>query len=123
MSDGIGIGEAIEALRAELEETVRLGANAPLRFGLSSIELELTAVLTTSANAKVGWKIIEVGGQVEGAHTQKVKVALTPQRRDEDGTYRTDFLVSGVLPEPVHETAPAGETGVWAPVDPGQPDT
>lgn len=96
MDYGVGVAEAIEALRADLQQVIDAGRGAPLRFTLSPIELTLQVAVTKDANGKVGWKILEVGGTIESARTQTVKFTLDPGWLQADGTYldRGQFTVA-----------------------------
>jgi hypothetical protein len=94
----VSVGQAIEALRVELEAAVGEGDGRRVRFGLGVVRLELTAAFTKVGSGKLGWKIIEVGGSLQDVQTQTLTVELVPQVRDEGtGEYTTDFLVSGVV--------------------------
>jgi hypothetical protein len=95
---GLGVAEAVEALRAELVAALGNGANEWMRFGLAPIELTLQAVVTKGTDGKIGWWVLEAGGKYESAVTQTVKLTLTPTWRLPDGTQTTDFSIAGDQP-------------------------
>jgi hypothetical protein len=92
----IGISEAIEALRSELTQSVRLGRGQRMQFGLGPIELSLEATVTKGADGKINWWIVEAGGKRESTLTQTVTLMLTPTWTKLDGTLTTDFLIADV---------------------------
>jgi len=100
MDHGVGVAEAIEALRADLQQVIEIGRGEPLRFKLSPIEITLQVEVTKDANGKVGWKVLEVGGALGSARTQTVKVTLEPGWLQADGTYldRGQFTVASQSP-------------------------
>jgi hypothetical protein len=111
----IGLGEAIRALREELTEAKGEGEGSWMRFQIGQVDLELQLVVSKDARGQVGWKVLEVGGQVGSERTQKLSLTLSPQWWDaEKGQYTTDFLVSGVLsvPEAASDGASVSSPGV-----------
>jgi hypothetical protein len=106
----IGLGEAIRALRKELIEAKGEGDGSWMRFRLGPVDLDLQLVVSKDARGQVGWKILEVGGEIGSERTQKVSLTLTPEWWDGDKRqYTTEFLVSGILsvPEPALEDGSA----------------
>ena len=95
----IELASVIKDLREELEEAVVAGADAPLRFELGPIELEVSVALERSAggNAKVRFLVVELGadGKVDATSTQKVKLTLTPRL---SGTGATPYVSGQVVP-------------------------
>jgi Trypsin-co-occurring domain 2 len=63
---GLGLAEAIEALRAELLLARSQGDMASIRFPISSVSVELQVVATGKGEGKVGFKVpiidLELGG-------------------------------------------------------------
>jgi Trypsin-co-occurring domain 2 len=113
MASGVGLAEAIQSLRRELQEAVETGRGEALRFRLSPIELTLQVAVTKDANGKVsGWWIVEVGGSVESAHTQTLKVTLEPGWLQPDGSYLDtgQWTVASESPE-------GGEPSTFGPED------
>ncbi|MFE6158954.1 trypco2 family protein [Streptomyces sp. NPDC056486] len=95
----IGLGEAIKALREELTEAKGEGEGSWMRFQVSPVDLELQLVVTKNAQGKIGWKVLEAGGSVDSARTQKVSLTLTPQWwNTSQGDYTNQWLVSGETP-------------------------
>ncbi|MFC5001943.1 trypco2 family protein [Dactylosporangium cerinum] len=81
-SDGIGLAEAIAALRDELLEARAKGAGSDIQLPVESMTVELTVTATRSAEGKAGFKvpIVEVelggGGSRQRAEEQKVTVVF-----------------------------------------------
>jgi Trypsin-co-occurring domain 2 len=97
MSD-IGLGEAIKALRQELTKAKGQGEGERMRFEPGPVNLELQVVVTKDVHGQIGWKVLEIGGDVQSAKTQKISLTLTPQWWDPTSKqYTTDFLVAGTL--------------------------
>ena len=76
--DGIGLSQAIETLRQELSEAQASSREGEVRFGLETVDLELSVAVTKDANGKVGWKILEAGGSVGTERTQTIRLSLKP---------------------------------------------
>jgi hypothetical protein len=89
MIEGVGLADAIRALRSDLQAAITAGRDEPLRFLLSPIELTLQHVVTKSAEGKLGWRVLEIGGTAESARTQTVKLTLEPGWLATDGSFRT----------------------------------
>jgi hypothetical protein len=89
----IGLADAVEALRRELEDALLKGSNERVQFGLQSIELTLEVAVTWTADAKLGWSILGVGGSRESVGTQTLKLVLDPKLVGSDGP--TSFRISG----------------------------
>lgn len=88
MTNGrVGLADAIEAFRAELQQAVEVGRNEPLRFKFSPIELTLQVEVTDEGRGKIGRKIIELGRSIEAVHTQILKLTLEPGWLQPNGTY------------------------------------
>jgi hypothetical protein len=95
---GVGLAEAIEALRTELTQAM---ASAPLegvRFRPGPVELTVEAALTKNFGGKAGikWWLIEAGGEASRGSvvTQTLKITLQPVLLDSQGKI-IDALVSG----------------------------
>lgn len=78
--DGLGLAEAIEALRGQLIQAVEAGAGARVQFPVQEVSIELAAVVTNSKDGKAGFKIPFVGAELGGgiansnATTQRVTI-------------------------------------------------
>jgi Trypsin-co-occurring domain 2 len=92
----VGLAAAIEALRAELSGAMLSGGGEGLLFELDPIELTVQAVVTTSGDGKVGWKILEFGASRESAVTQTLTFKLKPLWKRRDGTLVRDFAIASV---------------------------
>ena len=119
MTDNItGLAEAIDALRAELNEAMARGEGAGVRFRIKPVELTVQAVVTKGGDGRIGWSVLGIGGKLESASTQILKLELEPVVKTEAGTYTTDFSVADQSGEeqrfgPRKDTAsnPAGRPG------------
>jgi hypothetical protein len=64
--DGLGLAEAIEALRDDLLKARAAGAKSEIQLPVESMTVELTVTATREANAKAGFKVpfvpVELGG-------------------------------------------------------------
>jgi hypothetical protein len=93
----VDLADAIEGLRSALTEAINQGAAQGMQFEVAPIELTVQTVLKTDASGKVGWKVVEVGGSVESAATQTLKLSLTPVWKRQDGTLVRDFTIADVM--------------------------
>lgn len=95
--DGIGLSQAIETLRMELSEAQASGRDGEVRFGLETVDLELSVAVTKDANGKVGWKILEAGGSVGTERTQTIRLSLKPLSGDTASAKETagGIVISG----------------------------
>jgi hypothetical protein len=87
--EGLGLAEAIQALRDDLLKARAGGATSEIQLPVDSMTVELTVTATREANAKAGFKvpIVEVelggGGSRERGTGQKVTVVFgEPVDRD-----------------------------------------
>jgi len=80
--DGIGLAEAIEQVRAELQRAATAGASQPIRFKPSSVELSLEVAFERKASADAGVRVWVVSAGAKGelcsARTQRITVTLQP---------------------------------------------
>ena len=64
--EGLGLAEAIEALRDDLLKARAAGANSEIQLPVESMTVELTVTATREANGKAGFKVpfvpVELGG-------------------------------------------------------------
>jgi Trypsin-co-occurring domain 2 len=64
--DGLGLAEAIEALRDDLLKARAEGGKSEIQLPVESMTVELTVTATREANAKAGFKVpfvpVELGG-------------------------------------------------------------
>ncbi|MET7906196.1 trypco2 family protein [Streptomyces sp. NPDC005355] len=86
MADGIGVGEAVQALRDELLSAATASAASGLQFEVGPIEMEFAFTLTKEATAKVGVSRIfsavvsaDVTGKAGKQDIHRVKFVLTPK--------------------------------------------
>ena len=82
MPEDLTVAEAIKQLREQLTEAQREGSGKGLRFGVKTVEVELTIVLKSVVEGGVGVKawFVEASGKTKGANetTHKVKLVLEP---------------------------------------------
>ncbi|MFI9503824.1 trypco2 family protein [Nocardia sp. NPDC052566] len=78
MSHSIGLADAIEALRAELQGAIERGRNEQLRFTLSPIELTLEVEVHKDVEGKIGWHVVEIGAGADKSRTQTLTLTLEP---------------------------------------------
>jgi hypothetical protein len=80
----IELAEVLGELRAELERARLDAEGSPLRFGLGTVELEVTVALSRDAKAggKVTFWVAEVNaeGKLSSTSTQRIKLSLNPTR-------------------------------------------
>jgi Trypsin-co-occurring domain 2 len=80
--EGLGLAEAIEALRDDLLQARAAGATSDIQLPVESMTVELTVTATREANAKAGFKVpfvpVELGGggSRERGTGQKVTVVF-----------------------------------------------
>jgi hypothetical protein len=70
------------------------GGDEPMRFKVDPVELALQVAVTKEGDAKIGWKILGLGGSYSSATTQTLTLRLTPLWRVGDGSYTSDFEIS-----------------------------
>lgn len=95
---GVGLAEAIEALRAELTEAMSAGSEEGLRFRPGPVEVTVEAALTKGFGGKAGikWWLLEAGGEAsrESVVTQTLKLTLQPVLVNPHGDI-VDILIEG----------------------------
>lgn len=78
----VGVGEAIRALRSELEEAAAAPGGA-VRFELGPIEMEFALTLTRGLDGQAGVRfgVVTVGasGSLSSESVHRVKFVLTPK--------------------------------------------
>ena len=89
-----GLADAIDALRYELGDAMVRGEGAEVRFRVKPVELTVQAVVTKGGDGKIGWGVLAIGGKLESATTQTLKLELEPVVKTETGAYTTDFAVA-----------------------------
>lgn len=118
----VGLTEAIEALRASLEEAWAAGQGKRVRFRIEPVELTVQAGVTRTGKGSVGvvWNVLTLGGErsKETVSTQTLTLRLTPELFDERGRTLplSEQLIAG------RESAPpemsGGPDGHASPHDP-----
>ncbi|MDR1264889.1 MAG: hypothetical protein LBK42_04810 [Propionibacteriaceae bacterium] len=89
MASTIPVSEAIEALRGELEKSVKAGQDHDLRFLVDEVKLELQVTATTTGTGKAGikWLLFEAGGEAshQSARAQTITLTLKAVAQGQDG--------------------------------------
>ena len=89
MAERVELAQVIGQLRQELTTAMRQGAGEDLRFEVGPVELELTIAVSKEAgpNAKVRFRVIELGadGRMASQGTQRITLTLDPRRRGVEG--------------------------------------
>ncbi|MFC9730590.1 trypco2 family protein [Streptomyces roseolus] len=79
----VGLAEAVQQLRAELETAMEEGEGKQLRFELGPIEMEFQVDLrrTGGIDAGLRWGVVSVGGkgEVSGGSAHRVTLVLQPK--------------------------------------------
>ena len=82
----IELADAVAVLREELLDAAWRGVGQGIGFVVGPIEMEFAVELRADAKAKAGFKAWVLSGEVEAGASRgrihRVKVSLTPQRRD-----------------------------------------
>lgn len=113
---GVGLAEAIEALRAELVQAMASAPVEGVRFRPGPVELTVEAALTKNVGGKAGikWWLIEAGGEAsrESVVTQTLTITLQPVLLNARGE-AVDLIISGrddsTTGGPRHTDMPAGD--------------
>ncbi|WP_406116809.1 trypco2 family protein [Streptomyces virginiae] len=80
----IGLAEAVQQLRAELETAMAEGAESQLRFELGPIELEFQVDLrrTGGVDGSLRWGVVSLGGKKERSSGSGHRVTLVLNPKD-----------------------------------------
>jgi hypothetical protein len=65
--DGIGLAEALEALRAELASAQAEAAGKDVQFPVETLTVELKVGVTKTKDGKVGFRVPMVGAELGGS--------------------------------------------------------
>jgi hypothetical protein len=65
--DGIGLADALEALRAELASAQAKAAETDVRFPIETLTIELKAGVTQTKEGKAGFRVPVVGAELGGS--------------------------------------------------------
>jgi hypothetical protein len=92
VTSGMALAEAIEAVRAELEEAKRNAAGKDLAFEFGDVELEFTVTMTHEAKLNGGVKVwvLDLGASegTSSGTTHKLKFVLKPKDSVTDAPWR-----------------------------------
>lgn len=83
---GVGLADAIDQVRAELEQAIINGQGSPVAFRAGPVELEFEVAFTRTGGVNGGFQlsVLSFGAKREKSSgaTHRVKVSLTPAGRD-----------------------------------------
>ena len=83
---GVGLADAINQVRAELEQAIKDGQGSPVAFRAGPVELEFEVAFTKTGGVNGGFQlsVLSLGAKHEktAGTTHRVKVALTPADRE-----------------------------------------
>lgn len=65
--DGIGLADALEALRADLESARAKAAEADVQFPIETLTVELKVGVTSSKEGKAGFRVPYFGAELGGS--------------------------------------------------------
>jgi len=87
--DGVGLSQALEGLRGELEDAWSASQGRRVRFRASEVTLTLETVLRSDKEASAGvrWYVLHAGGGVKSGSesTQTIVLTLVPGLYDREG--------------------------------------
>ena len=99
----LGLADALEGLRGELEQALNESKDKRVRFRMSAVTLTVQAVVRSEGggSAKIGWWLVQAGaeGKLARETTQTLVLSMTPGVYDEAGKL-LPLDVYGVQPEP-----------------------
>ncbi len=100
----VGLAEAIEQVRAELEQARETGADKDLRFRLGEVQLDFAVELSKEGGADAGVRlwVVSVGasGSASTTRTHTVAVKMIPQLKGSDGRYEDAYVGDEVSARP-----------------------
>ncbi|MGI5284304.1 trypco2 family protein [Nonomuraea polychroma] len=104
MEEGpVGLSDAIEGLRADLERARQAGAGKAVRFEVAEVTVTLEAVASRErdGSGRIQWWVLNLGGGTRAGRqtTQTLTLRLLPKNEDEPGA-SGPLEVTGVQPEP-----------------------
>jgi hypothetical protein len=84
-SSDVGLADAIETVRRELEEAIKRGSDASVAFEAGAVEMELEVVFTVTTEVGAGIKawVVNVGAERDRTRssTNRLKITLQPVER------------------------------------------
>jgi hypothetical protein len=96
---GVGLAEAIGAVRSDLIAAQREGLGKDLTFGVGKVTVELGGEIRTAAGGRAGVKfwvvMVDAKGERSSNVTHKITVELSPQKPD-----GTPWKVAGSVSKP-----------------------
>ncbi|MGA4792454.1 trypco2 family protein [Nocardia sp. AB354] len=100
----LGLSDAIESVRSELQEAWARGQGQWVQFGIGQVSLTLTVVAGRSVggSGKIRWWVVEAGaeGHLEREATQTLVLTLNPFLQDPKTGRRGPMQVTGNQEEP-----------------------
>ena len=103
MAERVSLSEAIEYVRAELAENIKIGHNHPdVHFEYTEVELELQIAVTREVSGEAGLNVWVVdakgGGSHTDARTNRIKLLLKPL----DPVTHEVLVITGKPPQRLH---------------------
>jgi NTP-dependent ternary system trypsin peptidase co-occuring protein len=69
-ADGVGLADALEALRTEFAEARDKAAGSSLQFPIETVTVELRTVVTRTRDGKAGFRVPFVNAELGGGATR-----------------------------------------------------
>ena len=96
---GLGLADAIQLVRSELQQAMEDGRSSPLAFTAGPVQMEFEVAFTTGKEGGGGiqaWVLsVDFKGSRSTATTHRITISLTPK----DRATGKDIEVSDVSPE------------------------
>jgi hypothetical protein len=94
MAENVTVADAIEQLRAQIEEAQRKGQKSNLRFLAKTVEIELGIVFKREIEGNAGVRawFLDLSGKAKAGNeaTHKIKLVLEPRGLNDEETYMSD---------------------------------
>ena len=82
---GVGLAEAVEQVRSELEDAIKRGQGSSVAFEAGPVEMEFEVAFTASGGGDAGFRVwvvnVTARGDVSMAATNRLKITLQPVDR------------------------------------------
>jgi hypothetical protein len=82
---GVGLAEAVEQVRAELEEAIKRGADSAVAFEAGPVEIEFDVAFTASGGGDASFRVwvvnVAARGDVARTSSNRLKIVLQPVDR------------------------------------------
>ena len=82
---GVGLAEAVEQVRVELEDAIKRGEGSSVAFETGPVEMEFEVAFAASGGGDVGFRVwvVNVGARADASRTStnRLKIVLQPVDR------------------------------------------